>query len=122
MRDAKHAAVLYRQLLPHDGRFVAFSWIAFYGPVSRHLALLAATAGQHRNAIDHFDAAIHSCQTLGARLWSARVRCDYARFLIERSQPGDAEKALELKQVAASEAEKLDSSMLKTEVQSITLA
>jgi len=120
MRDAKHAAVLYRQLLPHDGRFVAFSWIAFYGPVSRHLALLAATAGQNRDAIDHFEAAIHSCQTLGARLWSARVRCDYARFLMERSQPGDAEKALELKKLATSEANNLDSPMLKAEAQSIT--
>ncbi len=120
LHDSKQAAVLYRLLLPHDGRFVAFSWIAFYGPVSRYLALLAATAGQDRKAIDHFEAAIHSCQTLGARLWTARVRCDYARFLMERSQPGDAEKALELRQFAASEADKLDSPRLKAEADSVT--
>ncbi len=120
LRDSKRAAVLYRQLRPHDGRFVAFSWISFHGPVSRYLALLAATAGQDRKAIDHFEAAIDSCQTFGARLWTTRVRCNYARFLMERSQPGDAEKALELKQFAASEAAKLDSAMLKTEAQSIT--
>jgi tetratricopeptide (TPR) repeat protein len=120
LRDPKRAAVLYRQLLPHDGRFVAFSWIAFYGPVSRYLALLAATAGQDRKAINHFEAAIHSCQTLDARLWTARVRCNYARFLMERSQSGDTEKALELRQVAASEADKLDSPRLKAEADSIT--
>ena len=120
LRDPKHADVLYRLLLPHNGRFVAFSWIAFYGPVSRSLALLAATAGQERKAIDHFEAAIHSCQTLGASLWTARVQCDYARFLIKRSRPGDAEKALELRAFAASEADKLDSPRLKAEVESIT--
>jgi predicted ATPase len=119
MRDAKHATVLYRQLLPHDGRFVAFSWLAFHGPVSRHLALLAATAGQDRKAIDHFEAAIHSCQTMNATLWTTRVRCDYAKFLMERGRPKDQEKALELRQHAASEAEKLDSARLKAEVDSI---
>jgi hypothetical protein len=120
LRDSKHAAVLYRQLRPHDGRFMAFSWVAFHGPVSRCLALLAAIVGRDRDAIDHFEAAIHSCQTLSARLWTARVQCDYARFLMERGQPGDHEKALELKQLAVSEAEKLDSTRLKTETDSIT--
>jgi tetratricopeptide (TPR) repeat protein len=120
MRDAKHATVLYRQLLPHDGRFVAFSWLAFHGPVSRHLALLAATAGQDRKAIDHFEAAIHSCQTMNATLWTTRVRCDYAKFLMERGRPKDQKRALELRQHAASEAEKLDSARLKAEVDSIT--
>jgi hypothetical protein len=120
MGDSKSATVLYNQLLPHDGRFVAFSWIAFYGPVSRYLALLAATAGQDRKVVDHFEAAIHSCQTMGARLWTARVRCDYAKFLMERGRPGDTEKALELRQFAASEAENLDSPKLKAEADSIT--
>jgi DNA-binding winged helix-turn-helix (wHTH) protein len=120
LRDSKRAAVLYRQLRPHDGRFVTFSWLSFHGPVSRYLALLAATADQDPKAIDHFEAAIHSCQTLGARLWAARVRCDYARFLMERGRPKDREKALELRRHAASEADKLDSARLKAEVDSIT--
>jgi tetratricopeptide (TPR) repeat protein len=120
LRNSKSAAVLYSRLLPHDGRFVAFSWIAFYGPVSRNLALLAATAGQDRKAIDHFEAAIDSCQTLGARLWTARVQCDFARFLMERGRPEDHEKTLELKQHAASEAEELDSPRLKVEADSLT--
>ncbi len=120
LRDSKQAAVLYRQLQPYDGRFVAFSWVVFHGPASRHLALLAATAGRDREALDHFEAAIHSCQTLGARLWTARVQCDYARFLMERGRPEDHEKALELRQLAASEAEKLDSPRLKIEADSIT--
>jgi tetratricopeptide (TPR) repeat protein len=120
LRDSKQAAVLYRQLRPHDGRFVAFSWVAFHGPVSRYLALLAATAGRNREAIDHFEAAIHSCQTLGARLWTARIQCDYARFLVEGGRRRDREKALELRNLAANEAEKLDSPRLKAEANSIT--
>ena len=120
LRDSKRAAVLYRQLLPHDGRFIAFSWITFHGPVSRYLGLLAATADRDREAIGHFEDAINSCQSLGAGLWTARVQCDYARFLMERSQPGDREKALGLRQRAASEADKLDSARLKAEADSIT--
>jgi tetratricopeptide (TPR) repeat protein len=120
LRDSKNAAVLYRQLLPHDGRFVAFSLVTFHGPVSRYLALLAATAGRDREAIDHFEAAIHSCQTLSARLWTARVQCDYAKFLMERGQPEDHDKALDLRRIALSEAEKLDSPRLKNEADSIT--
>jgi DNA-binding winged helix-turn-helix (wHTH) protein/tetratricopeptide (TPR) repeat protein len=122
LRDSERADVLYRQLRPHDGRFVAFSWIVFHGPVSRDLALLAATAGRDREAIDHFEAAIHSCQTLGTRLWTARVQCDYAKFLMECGRPGYHEKALELRQLTASEAEKMDSPRLKTEADSITLS
>jgi tetratricopeptide (TPR) repeat protein len=120
LRDSTNADVLYRQLLPHDGRFVAFSWVAFHGPVSRYLALLAATAGRDREAIDHFEAAIDSCKMLGARLWTARAQCDYAKFLMERGRSGDHEKALELKQIATSDAEKLDSPRLKAEAASIT--
>jgi hypothetical protein len=119
LRDSKQAAVLYDQLRPHDGRFVAFSLVTFHGPVSRCLALLAATAGRNREAIGHFEAAIHSCQTLSARLWTARVRCDYAKFLMEHGQPGDREKARELKRLAVSDAEKLDSPRLKIEADSI---
>ena len=120
MRDSKRAAVLYRQLRPYDGCFVVFGWIAFHGPASRYLALLAATAGRDRDAIGHFEDAINSCQTLGARLWAARVQCDYARFLVERNRPEDREKALGLKQRAANEAEKMDSARLKAEVDSLT--
>jgi hypothetical protein len=76
--------------------------------------------GRDREALDHFEAAIHSCQTLGARLWTARVQCDYAKFLMERGRPEDHEKALELRRLAASEAEKLDSPRLKMEADSIT--
>jgi predicted ATPase len=120
LRDSKRAAALYSQLRPHDGRFVAFSWAAFCGPVSRYLALLAATAGRDREAIEHFEAAIQSCQTLGARLWAARARCDYAKFLLERDRAEDREKALELGRCAKTEAEQLDSPRLKAEANSIT--
>ena len=120
LQDAKRAAVLYRQLRSHDGRFVAFSWVAFHGPVSRDLALLAATADLEREATDHFESAIRSCQALGASLWTARVQCDYARFLVQRNRSQDREKALALRKRAASEAEKLDSPRLKAEADSIT--
>jgi DNA-binding winged helix-turn-helix (wHTH) protein/tetratricopeptide (TPR) repeat protein len=120
LQERESAAVLYRQLLPHDGRFVALSWIAFCGPISRYLALLAPIAGRERETVGHFEAAIQSCQQLGANLWTARVRCDYARFLLQREQRGDREKALELRESAMREAQDLDSPRLKAEIDSIT--
>jgi tetratricopeptide (TPR) repeat protein len=120
LRDSKSAAALYEQLQSHDGRFVAFSWVVFHGPVSRCLALLAATAGRDRQAENHFEAAIRSCQALESRLWTARVQCDYARFLMERGLPKDREKANTLRKLAESEAERLDSPKLKAETDSIT--
>jgi len=120
LRDSRRAAVLYSQLQSHEGRFVAFSWVVFHGPVSRNLARLAATAGRDREAIDHFEAAIRSCQALGARLWTARVRCDYARFLLESNRAQDREKAFALRDDAASEARSLDSPRLEAEINSIT--
>jgi len=120
LQDRESAAVLYRQLLPHDGRFVALSWIAFCGPISRYLALLAPIAGRERETVSHFEAAIQSCQQLGANLWTARVRCDYARFLLQRDKRGDREKALELRESAMNEARDVDSPRLKAEIDSIT--
>jgi predicted ATPase/DNA-binding winged helix-turn-helix (wHTH) protein len=120
LQERESAAALYRQLLPHDGRFVALSWIAFCGPISRYLALLAPIAGRERETVGHFEAAIQSCQQLGANLWTARVRCDYARFLLQREQRGDREKALELRESAMREAQDLDSPRLKAEIDSIT--
>jgi DNA-binding winged helix-turn-helix (wHTH) protein/tetratricopeptide (TPR) repeat protein len=120
LRDSKSAAVLYSQFLSHAGRFVAFSWVVFHGPVSRYLALLAATAGHELEAMNHFESAIRSCQTMDARLWTARVQCDYARFLMERDRPQDREKARELRKRAAREAEKMDSPRLKFETDSLT--
>jgi len=120
LQDRESAAVLYRQLLPHDGRFVALSWIAFCGPISRYLALLAPIAGRERETVSHFEAAIQSCQQLGANLWTARVRCYYARFLLQRDKRGDREKALELRESAMNEARDVDSPRLKAEIDSIT--
>jgi hypothetical protein len=59
---------------------------------------------------------------MDARLWTARVRCDYAKFLMERSRPEDNEKLLALVHLAASEADNLDSPRLKAEAASITPA
>jgi len=120
LRDSKSAAVLYDQLQSHAGRFATFSWVVFHGPISRYLALLAATAGHDLEAMHHFEAAIRSCQAMDAGLWTARVQCDYAKFLLERNQPQDREKARELKKRAAREAEKMDSPRLRSEIDSIT--
>jgi DNA-binding winged helix-turn-helix (wHTH) protein len=119
LQDAKSAEVLYSQLISHAGRFAAFSWVAFHGPIARHLALLAATAGHDLEAMNHFESAIRSCQAMDAGLWTARVQCDYARFLIERDRPQDREKARELRNRVTREAEQMDSIRLMSEVDSL---
>ncbi len=117
--DSKQAAALYQELLPHDGRFIAFSWMAFYGPTSRYLALLAAQMGRGEQAIGHFEDAIRSSDALGARLWTARVQCDYARFLLARAGSGDREKARALIERATAAATAMDSTRLIAEIDSL---
>jgi class 3 adenylate cyclase len=94
--DAKRAEILYRVLLPHAKRNVVVVNAAVNGPVERYLGKLAATLGRFDDAAGHFEAAIDFDRRLGARPLLARVQIDYARMLLERSAPGDRERALRL--------------------------
>jgi tetratricopeptide (TPR) repeat protein len=90
--DADAAAALATQL----GRFPAImadNGISTFGATDRYLGLLAATRGDFDGAAGHFAAAAALHQRIGAPIWLARTRLDWARFLQRRGAPGDRDEA-----------------------------
>ena len=68
----------------------------FSGPVTRFLALLAATRRQWDLAAAHFAAAWQAAERQNAPPVQAIIRLDEAIMLSSRGAPGDRERALEL--------------------------
>ena len=67
-----------------------------YGCADKILGLLAQTIGNLELAIAHFEVALALCRKAGYRPELAWTCCDYADTLLQRSDPGDREKALSL--------------------------
>ena len=64
--------------------------------MSYYLAILAATSGDHDEAERRFTGAAATHERIGAPNWLARTRFEWARMLIARGEPGDAEQATHL--------------------------
>ena len=67
------------------------SWIG--GSVSLYLAMLSATVGDYPQAEADFAGAAATHERIGAPGWLARTRVEWARMLLARTAPGDAERA-----------------------------
>ena len=93
--DGAGIALLYDLLLPYAQR-VSGQGIVWIGAVAHYLGLLARTLGDTAGAEAHFAdaAAIH--QRIDAPIWLARTRLEWARMLLARRHPGDAERARQL--------------------------
>jgi len=88
--------VLRSRLEPWADQLVvaAFAgWIS--GPVAFHLGLLATTAGDWEEADAYFSAAATTQERIAAPAWLARTRVEWARMLLTRGEPNDAERAQE---------------------------
>ncbi len=107
LSDRERAERLYLRLLPHAKRNVVVANAAVNGSVERSLGQLAATLGRYADAERHFEAAIDFDRRLGARPLQARVQVDFARMLLDRSDPGDRVRALRLANEALSIAQAL---------------
>jgi tetratricopeptide (TPR) repeat protein len=101
------AAVLYDQLLPWAALNAVDVGEGFRGSVSRYLGLLAAMLGRHDDAVSHYRAAVEMNERMGGRPWLAHAQEEYARTLVARAAPGDAERAEALLQQATSTYEEL---------------
>jgi hypothetical protein len=73
----------YRALLPYAGRIPNLAMVA-RPVVSLWLALLAVRAGRPVQADDHFAAAVHEHERLGAQVFLARTRFEWGRFLLHQ--------------------------------------
>jgi DNA-binding SARP family transcriptional activator len=94
--DQDRASTLYELLLPFADR-VAISYPEIsVGPLSRFLGILASTTLRYDDAAGHFEDALAMNERIGARPWLAHTQDDYARMLLRRGEPGDAEQARSL--------------------------
>ena len=104
--DSDAAAITYDLLAPwHDQ--IAFTGAHVFGSVELPLALSAATTKRYDVAEAHFAAALSAHEELGAPVWSARTRLGWARMLLARRGPGDADRAHELAAAALGPAREL---------------
>jgi tetratricopeptide (TPR) repeat protein len=93
--DRTRAPVLFDLLVPYASQFV-FTAGGSLGAVAHYLAILATTSGDFDEAERRFTEATATHERIGAPTWMARTRLEWARMLLNRGRPGDAEQAREL--------------------------
>jgi DNA-binding SARP family transcriptional activator/tetratricopeptide (TPR) repeat protein len=99
--DRERAAVLIDLLAPYEAQFVTMSSLAYSGAVAHYLGLLAATVGDHSDAVEHFAAAAGVHQRMGAPTWVARTQLAWARSLLATGGLGARELVAEAQATAA---------------------
>jgi tetratricopeptide (TPR) repeat protein len=108
LQDKCRAAVLYRLLLPFDGRNVVIGYaIVCYGALSRYLGMLAATLERWDDAMRHFEDAILMNARMEAWPWLAHTQHQYATMLLSRDLSGDRDRAFSLLDAALATARRL---------------
>ncbi len=96
--DAEHAARIYPLLQPHaDLTIVSGLCAVINGFVRRFLGVLALTAGQLNDAVQHLDKALGLARNVDASAEVVRAAVALARALTARARPGDLERAQALR-------------------------
>ena len=93
--DGARATLVGRLLEPY-GEQLAGTPILWWGNVSWYLGMVAATLGRLDDAEARFAAAATAHDRMHAPTWLARTRLEWARMLLDRNKPGDAERAREM--------------------------
>ena len=93
LRDLPRSRVLYELLSPYADRVGTSYPEINVGAVGRYLGLLSATEARWEDAKRHFTKALDVNGRIGARPWLAHTQEDYARMLLARGKPADAEDA-----------------------------
>lgn len=111
--DRSMAALLYPELAPlAGGPLVVRHGVACYGSADRYLGMLAATVGDHKTAVEHFERALAFNRERGATTWVAHTLYAYGRTLQTLGQSDDAARASALLTEAATLAERIGMSAL----------
>jgi class 3 adenylate cyclase/tetratricopeptide (TPR) repeat protein len=90
--DRARAPMAFDLLVPYAGQLI-FTAGGSYGAVAYYLAILAAASGDFDEAERRFADAGQMHDRIRAPIWLARTRLEWARMLINRDGPGDAEQA-----------------------------
>jgi class 3 adenylate cyclase len=115
LRITDRAGELYELMSPFSDRF-AGNAAAVFGTFAWALGMLAATAGRHERALEHFTAAAEIEERVGAELFLARTRAHWARTLITRDGPEERERARTMLAQARDAAERLGAEGITREV------
>jgi predicted ATPase len=95
--DAKLAKPLYDAILPYEDYQGNVSiGFASYGPMSRHLGVLAARLGDVERAEHHFRRALRSSEAMNSPVMVSMCCVSHARTLTHAGRKGDAERAAKL--------------------------
>jgi DNA-binding CsgD family transcriptional regulator len=106
--DEALAALLYPELAPlAGGNVVIGHGVACYGAADRYLGLLAATLGDHKRAVEHFEQALAVNRDMGAATWVAHTLYAYGRTLRMRGGSDDTVQASALLSEAATLARRI---------------
>jgi tetratricopeptide (TPR) repeat protein len=104
--DRSVATTLLDLLLPYEDHLVG-TGLTWSGSVSHYLGLLAATLTRFEEADAYFTAASATHAHLGAPILLARTRLEWARMLLARRRPEDADRARDLLDPAVATAREL---------------
>jgi tetratricopeptide (TPR) repeat protein len=86
--DERRAAALIHLISPYEGQLVTMSSLAYTGAVSHYLGLLWRTVGDRDAAERSFRGALELHERMGAPVWLARTRVEWAALLLD-GQSGD---------------------------------
>ena len=111
--DRPRARTLYEQLVPYSGLVALAGSEVSLGPVDRPLGSVAHFLGRADDACRHFDAAIATCQRMGARPWTAHAECAYAAMLA-KGDGAARQRAAVLAASARAAAEEMGMTVLAT--------
>ena len=92
LRDTTSAALLLERLTPF-AHLVPYAGIQGTAPVSYYLGRLATVLGRYDEADAYYAEAAALTERMGTKFFAAETDLDWARMLLERSAPGDAETA-----------------------------
>jgi hypothetical protein len=104
--DRSSAAVLYERLSPYSGVFSNTAAVST-GCTDHYLGMLAAVLGRYAEAEEHFRDAAAVYEMIGAPAHLGRTFVEWARMLLARQQPGDADRARQLLDQALAAAREL---------------
>ncbi len=120
LEDCERAAILYKLLLPYEGRTVVVGGAtACYGAAARYLGMLARTTADLEAAERHFEAALDLDARMEAWPWLAHGQCEYAVMRLVRGRASDREGASGLLDEALTTARRLNMAYLIQKIENL---
>jgi hypothetical protein len=113
--DPALARPVYDLLVPFAGAITG-TYIGWCGSASHHLGMLARVLGRFDDADRHFSDAEATHSRMAAPIWLARTHIEWARMLMTRRAPGDADRGRALLGQALDSARRLGLAKVESDV------